>query len=75
MLLNDFNKNKIEVDNNIGNKKCFIYNNNICNLKMGCGCFIFFECEKKCIKDNICLNCNKNIYYATGELLYTFLDF
>ena len=22
-----------------------------CNLKMGCGYFIFFECEKKCNKD------------------------
>ena len=60
-LINDFNKNKIEVDNDIENKKCFVCKNNICNLKMGCGCFICFECEKKCIKVNMCLNCNKNI--------------
>ena len=45
-MLKDFIKIKIEVDNNIGNKKRFIYNNNICNLKMGGECFIFFECEK-----------------------------
>ena len=75
MLLNDFNKHKIEVDNNIENKNCFICKNNICNLKMGCGYFIFFESEKKCIKVNICLNCNKTIFYIAGKLLDTFLDF
>ena len=56
MLLNDFNKHKIEVDNNIENKNCFICKNNICNLKMGCRYFIFFECEKKCIIVNLLLN-------------------
>ena len=60
-LINDFIKNKIEVDNDIENKKCYICKNNICNLKMGCGCLICFECEKKCIKINMCLNCNKSI--------------
>jgi hypothetical protein len=60
-MINDFNKNKIEVDKDIENKKCYICKNNNCNLKMGCGCFICFECEKKCVKANICLNCNKNI--------------
>ena len=60
-LINDFIKNKIEVDNDIETKKCYICKNNICNLKMGCGCLICFECEKKCIKANICLNCNRSI--------------
>ena len=60
-LINDFNKNKIEMDKDIESKKCFICKNNLCNLKMGCGCFICFECEKKCIKINMCLNCNKTI--------------
>ena len=60
-LINDFNKNKIEIDKDIENKKCFICKNNICNLKMECGCFICFECEKKCVKVNLCLNCNKPI--------------
>ena len=50
-MLKDFIKIKIEVDNNIGNKNRFIYNNNnICNLKMGGECFIFFECEKNILK-------------------------
>ena len=75
MLLNDFNKHKIEVDNNIENKNSFICKTNIYNLKMGCVHYIFFECEKKCIKVNICLNCNNNILYIAGKLLYTFLDF
>ncbi len=60
-MINDFNKNKILVDKDIENKKCYICKNNNCNLKMGCGCFICFECEKKCVKANICLNCNKSI--------------
>ena len=60
-LINDFNKNKIEVDEDIETKKCFICKKSNCNLKMGCGCFICFECEKKCIKVNSCLNCNQSI--------------
>ena len=60
-LINDFNKNKIELDKDIENKKCFICKNNICNLKMGCGCFICFECEKKCVRVNLCLSCNNPI--------------
>ena len=60
-LINDFNKNKIDVDKNIETKKCFICKNNNCNLKMGCGCFVCFDCEKKCVRNNICLNCNKSI--------------
>ena len=60
-LIKDFNKNKINVDEDIETKKCFVCKNNNCNLKMGCGCFLCFECEKKCIKANICLNCNNSI--------------
>ena len=60
-MINDFNKNKINVDKDIENIKCVICKSNICNLKMGCGCFICFECEKKCIKVNMCINCKKNI--------------
>ena len=60
-MINDFNKNKIEMDKDTENLKCEICNNNICNLKMGCGCFICFECEKKCIKVNKCLKCKKDI--------------
>ena len=74
-MVNDYNKNKNEVDNDIENKKCFICKNNICNLKMGCGFFYIFWMWKKCIKVNICLNCNKNIYFLIGKLFYTFLDF
>ena len=57
----EFNEKKITVDKDIDKKKCYICKNNSCNLKLGCGCFICFECEKKCVKDNICFNCNKNI--------------
>ena len=60
-LERDFNQNKINVDKDINKKKCYICKNNSCNLKLGCGCLICFECEKKCVKKNICLNCNKNI--------------
>ena len=60
-MINDFNKNKIEVGSDIENKKCYVCKNNLCNLKLECGCFICFECEKKCIKVNMCLNCNKSI--------------
>ena len=60
-MLNSFNKNKIPVEKDIETKKCCICKFNNVNLKMGCGCFICFECEKKCIKANLCLNCNKSI--------------
>lgn len=60
-MMTDFMKNKIEVDKDIETKKCYICKNNNCNLKMGCGCLICFDCEKKCVKVNICLNCNKSI--------------
>ena len=60
-IINDFNKNKINENKKIEKKKCFICKNNICNLKLSCGCYICFECEKTCIKTNTCLNCNKNI--------------
>lgn len=60
-LQNDFKKRKIIVDKDLNKKKCYICKNNSCNLKLSCGCFICFECEKKCVKDGICLNCNKNI--------------
>ena len=60
-IINDFNKNKITVDKNIETKKCCICNNNICNIKFKCGCFVCFECEKKCVKSNMCLNCKQPI--------------
>ena len=60
-IINDFNKNKIKEDKNIEKKKCIICKNNDCNLKLGCGCYICFGCEKICIKRNICLNCHQNI--------------
>ena len=60
-IINDFNRNKVIEKRNIENKKCFICKNNVCNLKLNCGCYICFTCEKECIKNNICLNCHKNI--------------
>lgn len=60
-LEREFNQKKISVDKDIYKKKCYICKNNSCNLKLGCGCLICFECEKKCVRNNICLNCNKNI--------------
>ena len=60
-LEREFNAKKINIDKDINKKKCYICKNNSCNLKLGCGCFICFDCEKKCVKNNICLSCNKNI--------------
>ena len=60
-LERDFNEKKITLNKDIIKKKCYICKNNSCNLKLSCNCFICFECEKKCVKNNICLNCNKNI--------------
>ena len=59
-LLEDFYKNKIDInDIDIENKKCDCCNNIICNLILDCGCYVCFDCEKKSIKDNYCLNCHK----------------
>ena len=60
-IINDFNKNKIKEDKNIEKKKCFSCKRNDCNLKLNCGCYLCFECEKKSIRTNKCLNCHKNI--------------
>ena len=60
-LIKEFNNNKIEVDKDIENKMCCICNNNNCNLKLGCGCFICYDCEKKCITVGKCLKCNQEI--------------
>ena len=60
-LEREFSEKKITLDKDISKKKCFICKNNTINLKLGCNCLICFECEKKCVKNNICLNCNQNI--------------
>ena len=60
-IISDFNRNKIKEGKNIEKKKCVICKANDCNLKLNCGCYICFPCEKKCIKTNICLNCKKSI--------------
>ena len=60
-IISEFNRFKIKEDKNIFKKKCFICKNNDYNLKLSCGCYICFECEKVCAKTNICLNCNKKI--------------
>jgi hypothetical protein len=60
-LLNEFLNSKIDIDDNIDieNKKCDCCNNIICNLFLDCGCYVCFDCEKKSIKENYCLNCHK----------------
>lgn len=59
-LLEDFYKFKInDLDRNIENLKCFCCNVNLCNLKLECGCYVCFDCEKKLIKTGLCSNCNK----------------
>ena len=60
-LEREFNERKISLDKDIYKKKCFICKNNNINLKLGCNCLICFDCEKKCVKNNTCLNCNKTI--------------
>ena len=60
-ILEDFKKNKIKKDKNEEKKLCSICKKVECNLKLNCGCHICFECEKKCIKINKCLNCNQDI--------------
>ena len=47
----------MEID--IEKKKCDCCQNMICNLYLDCGCYVCFDCEKKSIKENICLNCHK----------------
>ena len=60
-LEEDFEKNRIDINDNIDieNKKCDCCKNMICNLYLECGCYICFDCEKKSIKENYCLNCHK----------------
>ena len=61
-LNKEFEKLKIKLNNvDIENKKCDLCNNNLCNLLFGCGCYICFECEKKCVIENKCLNCKSSL--------------
>ena len=60
-IISDFNRRKIKEGKNIEKKKCVICKINDCNLKLNCGCYICFSCEKKCIRTNTCLNCKKSI--------------
>ena len=61
-LCKEFGKLKINLKNvDIENKKCDICKNNLCNLLYGCGCYVCFDCEKKCVVENKCLKCNKNL--------------
>lgn len=59
-LINDFLRNKIDLIDEIENKMCDCCKNVTCNIKLDCGCYVCFGCEKKLIKNNICLNCGKN---------------
>ena len=60
-LEKEFEKNKIDINDNIDieNKKCDCCSNILCNLYLDCGCYVCFDCEKKSIKENNCLNCHK----------------
>lgn len=60
-LLNAFFENKIDINDNIDieNKKCDCCKNVTCNLYLDCGCYTCFNCEKKSIKENYCINCHK----------------
>lgn len=59
-LLEEFRKNQIVInDLDIENKKCECCKNLICNLLLDCGCYVCFDCEKKSLKENHCLNCLK----------------
>ena len=59
--LEEFYKNKIVLKDNCDIEKmnCYCCKNSICNLYLDCGCYLCFDCEKKSIKDNNCLNCHK----------------
>ena len=59
--LEEFSKNKIVLKDNCDIEKmnCYCCKNSICNLYLDCGCYLCFDCEKKSIKDNNCLNCHK----------------
>ena len=60
-LLEDFYKNRVDINDNIDIEKkiCDCCKNMICNLVLDCGCYVCFDCEKKSIKNNSCLNCHK----------------
>ena len=61
-LLQEFYINKIDIKDDIDleNKKCDCCNNILCNLLLDCGCYVCFDCQKKSIKENHCLNCQKH---------------
>lgn len=52
-----FEKHRINVIPNIENKKCEKCNVQNCNLHLGCGCYICYDCEKNMIKTGKCLVC------------------
>ena len=60
-LLDEFSKSLVNINEevDIEKKKCDCCNNMICNLHLDCGCYVCFDCEKKSIKNNSCLNCHK----------------
>lgn len=60
-LVENFNKDKIKVINDIENKKCENCKVANCNLQLGCGCFVCFNCEQKMIKDGNCEICKDKI--------------
>lgn len=61
-LNKEFEKLKINLKNvDIENKKCDLCNSNLCNLLFGCGCYVCFDCEKKCVVENKCLKCKSNL--------------
>lgn len=63
-ILSSFLKNKIEVDKDIVNKKCLACKANQCNLKYDCGCYLCYDCDKKTLKNKICLACGKGYLYS-----------
>lgn len=60
-LIDSFIKYKINVCQDIESKKCEFCNNALCNLHLGCGCFVCFECEKKMIERGKCLVCRDKV--------------
>ena len=61
-LKEEFEKNKIDINGIIiENKKCDNCLNNLCNVKLNCGCFICFDCLKKEEINKICPKCKKSI--------------
>lgn len=59
-ILISFLKNRIQVDEDIADKKCMVCKTSQCKLKYDCGCYVCFECDKKTLKNNKCLSCGKN---------------